>query len=81
MKRFINVLIRAKDGGNLLRKQILDEIQGLNQWIMYNITIPTADGKYNLTYQVRTFSKSNDSACATTRTHWRSSYTLNYCIV
>ncbi|VDM91874.1 unnamed protein product [Litomosoides sigmodontis] len=51
MKRFINVLIKAKDGGNLLRKQILDEIQELNQWIMYNITVPTTDGQYNLTYQ------------------------------
>uniref|UniRef100_A0A0R3RTW7 SSD domain-containing protein n=1 Tax=Elaeophora elaphi TaxID=1147741 RepID=A0A0R3RTW7_9BILA len=51
MKRFINVLVKAKDGGNLLRRQILDEIQRLNQWIMFNITVPTADGKYNLTYQ------------------------------
>ncbi|VIO87325.1 conserved hypothetical protein [Brugia malayi] len=51
MKRFINVLVKAKDGGNLLREEILDEIQGLNQWIMFNISIPTTDGKYNLTYQ------------------------------
>lgn len=55
MKRFINVLVKAKDGGNLLRKQILDEIQGLNQWIMFNISIPTVDGKYNLTYQASIF--------------------------
>uniref|UniRef100_A0A1I7VZ19 Patched family protein n=1 Tax=Loa loa TaxID=7209 RepID=A0A1I7VZ19_LOALO len=51
MKQFINVLVKAKDGGNLLRKEILDEIQELNQWVMFNISIPTADGKYNLTYQ------------------------------
>uniref|UniRef100_A0AAF5RTD2 SSD domain-containing protein n=1 Tax=Wuchereria bancrofti TaxID=6293 RepID=A0AAF5RTD2_WUCBA len=51
MKRFINILIKAKDGGNLLREEILNEIQRLNQWIMFNISIPTTDGKYNLTYQ------------------------------
>uniref|UniRef100_A0A915PRL7 SSD domain-containing protein n=1 Tax=Setaria digitata TaxID=48799 RepID=A0A915PRL7_9BILA len=51
MKRFINVLVKAKDGGNLLRNEVLDEIQALNQWIMFNISIPTSDSKYNLTYQ------------------------------
>lgn len=50
-KRFINVLIRSKDGGNVLRPHILDEIQLLNTLIMQNITVPTDDGKFNLTYQ------------------------------
>ncbi|VDN08148.1 unnamed protein product [Thelazia callipaeda] len=51
MKQFINVLVKAKDGGDLLRQEILHEIQTLNQWIMYNISIKTADQQYNLTYQ------------------------------
>ncbi|GMT37681.1 hypothetical protein PFISCL1PPCAC_28978, partial [Pristionchus fissidentatus] len=50
-KRFINVLIKAKDGGNILREPILKEIQMLNQWLMYNISTPTDDRKFNLTYQ------------------------------
>ncbi|GMT06619.1 hypothetical protein PENTCL1PPCAC_28793 [Pristionchus entomophagus] len=51
MKRFVNILIKAKDGGNILREPILKEIQMLNQWLMFNISIPTDDRKFNLTYQ------------------------------
>lgn len=50
-KRFVHVLCKAKDGGNILRPAILDEIKLLNSFIMENITIPTYDGKFNLTYQ------------------------------
>ncbi|KAI1732170.1 patched family domain-containing protein [Ditylenchus destructor] len=50
-KRFVHVLCKAKDGGNILRPSILDEIRLLNSFIMENITIPTYDGKFNLTYQ------------------------------
>ncbi|TMS36311.1 hypothetical protein L596_003505 [Steinernema carpocapsae] len=50
-KRFVNILIKSKDGGNVLRPEILDEIELLNSWIMNNITVPTVDHKYNLTYQ------------------------------
>lgn len=50
-KRFVNVLIKSKDHGSVLRPHILDEIQLLNTLIMQNVTIPTYDGKFNLTYQ------------------------------
>ncbi|EGT40756.1 CBN-DAF-6 protein [Caenorhabditis brenneri] len=50
-KRFVNILIRAKDGGSIMRDNVLQEIEILNQWIMYNISVPTDDMKYNLTYQ------------------------------
>lgn len=53
MKRFINVLVKSKDGGNVLREPILKEIKTLNEWIMNNISVPTDDGKFNLTYQVK----------------------------
>ncbi|VDM42575.1 unnamed protein product [Toxocara canis] len=49
--RFVNVLVKAKDGGDILRENILDEIEILNQWIMNNITIPTEDAKFILSYQ------------------------------
>lgn len=39
------------DGGNILRPEILAEIDLLNNFIMNNITVPTYDGKFNLTYQ------------------------------
>ncbi|VDK43141.1 unnamed protein product [Anisakis simplex] len=51
MKRFVNILLRAKDGGDILRENILDEIQALNQWIMNNITVSTDDAKFSLSYQ------------------------------
>ncbi|VDM77646.1 unnamed protein product [Strongylus vulgaris] len=51
-KRFVNVLIRARDGGSILREEVLKEIQVLNQWISNNISVPTDDGRFNLTYQV-----------------------------
>uniref|UniRef100_A0A0K0DPR1 SSD domain-containing protein n=1 Tax=Angiostrongylus cantonensis TaxID=6313 RepID=A0A0K0DPR1_ANGCA len=50
-KRFINVLIRARDGGSILREEVLKEIQVLNQWISNNISVSTDDGRFNLTYQ------------------------------
>uniref|UniRef100_A0A1I7WVS1 Transmembrane protein n=1 Tax=Heterorhabditis bacteriophora TaxID=37862 RepID=A0A1I7WVS1_HETBA len=50
-KRFINILVRAKDGGSVIRENVLKEIQILNQWITNNISIPTVDGNFNLTYQ------------------------------
>lgn len=50
-RRFINVLIKAKDGGNILRQEIIDEIQILNKFIMNNITVQTYNGNFNLTYQ------------------------------
>ncbi|KAI6235773.1 Patched domain-containing protein 3 [Aphelenchoides besseyi] len=50
-KRFVNVLVKAKDRGNVLRPFILDEIQFLNTLIMQNVSVPTYDGKFNLTYQ------------------------------
>uniref|UniRef100_A0A1I7Z7R4 SSD domain-containing protein n=1 Tax=Steinernema glaseri TaxID=37863 RepID=A0A1I7Z7R4_9BILA len=50
-KRFVNILIKSKDGGNVLRPEVLSEIEVLNSWIMNNITVSTADRKYNLTYQ------------------------------
>jgi hypothetical protein len=50
-KRFVNVLVKAKDHGSVLRPHILDEITLLNTLIMQNVTIPTYDGKFNLTYQ------------------------------
>lgn len=50
-KRFVNVLIKAKDHGSVLRPHILDEIQLLNKLIMENVTVPTYDGKFNLSYQ------------------------------
>ncbi|CAA93751.2 SSD domain-containing protein [Caenorhabditis elegans] len=50
-KRFVNILIRAKDGGSIMRDNVLHEIEILNQWIMNNISIPTDDLKFNLTYQ------------------------------
>ncbi|CAO4387108.1 unnamed protein product [Caenorhabditis nigoni] len=50
-KRFVNILIRAKDGGSIMRDNVLQEIQILNNWIMNNISVPTDDLKFNLTYQ------------------------------
>ncbi|KAI6187810.1 Patched domain-containing protein 3 [Aphelenchoides besseyi] len=50
-KRFVNVLVKAKDRGNVLRPFILDEIQFLNTLIMQNVSVSTYDGKFNLTYQ------------------------------
>ncbi|CAB3407312.1 unnamed protein product [Caenorhabditis bovis] len=50
-KRFINILIKAKDSGSVLRGPILKEIKMLNEWIMKNISVPTSDRKYNLTYE------------------------------
>ncbi|VDK54807.1 unnamed protein product, partial [Cylicostephanus goldi] len=50
-KRFVNVLIRARDGGSILREEVLKEIQVLNRWISNNISVPTDDGRFNLTYQ------------------------------
>ncbi|KJH47116.1 patched family protein [Dictyocaulus viviparus] len=50
-KRFVNVLIRARDGGSILREEVLKEIKVLNQWISNNISVPTDDGQFNLTYQ------------------------------
>jgi len=43
--------LKAKDGGSILRPAVLDEIELLNQFIMHNISVPTDDAKYNLTYQ------------------------------
>ena len=51
MNRFVNILIKAADGGSIFRNQILDEIERLNQFIMFNISIPTLDKEFNLTYQ------------------------------
>lgn len=51
MKRFVNILCKSKDGGSILRPEILDEIELLNQYITQNISVTTYDGKYNLTYQ------------------------------
>ncbi|KAL3071877.1 hypothetical protein niasHT_031068 [Heterodera trifolii] len=51
MKRFVNVLCKAKDGGNILRPQILDEISLLNKFIAENVTVPTVDRRFNLSYQ------------------------------
>uniref|UniRef100_A0A914XTT4 SSD domain-containing protein n=1 Tax=Plectus sambesii TaxID=2011161 RepID=A0A914XTT4_9BILA len=51
MKRYVNVLATAKDGGDILRPEMLAAIEELNQYLMYNITVPTADGKYDLSYQ------------------------------
>ncbi|CEF70744.1 Sterol-sensing domain and Patched family-containing protein [Strongyloides ratti] len=51
MKRFVNVLIRCKDHGDILRPFILDEIELLNQFIMNNISVKTIDQQFNLTYQ------------------------------
>ena len=50
-RRFVNVLVKAKDGGNVLRPHVLDEIQFLNTLIMQNVSVPTYDRKFNLTYQ------------------------------
>ncbi|CAJ0582992.1 unnamed protein product, partial [Mesorhabditis spiculigera] len=50
-KRFINVLIQSKDGGDVMREDVLKEIKVLNNWLMNNISVPTIDGKFNLTYQ------------------------------
>uniref|UniRef100_A0A915ETV7 SSD domain-containing protein n=1 Tax=Ditylenchus dipsaci TaxID=166011 RepID=A0A915ETV7_9BILA len=50
-KRFVNILCKARDGGNVLRPDILDEIQLLNTFIMENITVPTYDNKFKLSYQ------------------------------
>uniref|UniRef100_A0A183BLW0 SSD domain-containing protein n=1 Tax=Globodera pallida TaxID=36090 RepID=A0A183BLW0_GLOPA len=50
-KRFVNVLCKAKDGGNILRPDILDEIVLLNKFISENISVPTTDGRFNLSYQ------------------------------
>ena len=51
MKRFVNILCKAADGGDILRPHVLDEIERLNQYMMNNISVQTLDGKYNLTYQ------------------------------
>uniref|UniRef100_A0AC35U7U8 G_PROTEIN_RECEP_F1_2 domain-containing protein n=1 Tax=Rhabditophanes sp. KR3021 TaxID=114890 RepID=A0AC35U7U8_9BILA len=51
MKRFVNILIKSKDNGDVLRPQILDEIELLNQFIMNNISVKTNDAQYTLTYQ------------------------------
>uniref|UniRef100_A0A0N4ZCR7 SSD domain-containing protein n=1 Tax=Parastrongyloides trichosuri TaxID=131310 RepID=A0A0N4ZCR7_PARTI len=51
MKRFVNILVRSKDGGDILRPKILDEIELLNQFIMNNISVKTTDQQFNLTYQ------------------------------
>ncbi|MFH4973871.1 hypothetical protein AB6A40_000580 [Gnathostoma spinigerum] len=50
-KRFVSILVRAKDDGDILRSSVLNEIQALNDWVMYNISTPTIDQKFNLTYQ------------------------------
>uniref|UniRef100_A0A914H0X9 SSD domain-containing protein n=1 Tax=Globodera rostochiensis TaxID=31243 RepID=A0A914H0X9_GLORO len=50
-KRFVHVLCKAKDGGNILRPDILDEIVLLNKFISENISVPTTDGRFNLSYQ------------------------------
>jgi predicted RND superfamily exporter protein len=51
MKRFVNVLATAKDGGDILRPEMIQAIEELNKFIMYNITVPTTDGKFDLSYQ------------------------------
>uniref|UniRef100_A0A0N5ASY9 SSD domain-containing protein n=1 Tax=Syphacia muris TaxID=451379 RepID=A0A0N5ASY9_9BILA len=51
MKRSVFVLVRAKDGGDVLRPHVLDEAEILNQWILNNITVETAHHKYLLNYQ------------------------------
>ncbi|VDP41539.1 unnamed protein product [Heligmosomoides polygyrus] len=51
IKRFVNVLIHAHDGGTILRDELLKEIQVLNDWISNNISVPTDDGRFNLTFQ------------------------------
>jgi len=65
-KRFVNILCKAKDGkksfslkiknlilgGNVLQPEILDEIDLLNRFISENITVPTTDGRFQLSYQV-----------------------------
>lgn len=51
MRRFVNILCKSADGGDVLRPHVLDEIERLNQHIMNNITVKTDDGKFNLTYQ------------------------------
>lgn len=56
IKRFVNVLIHAHDGGTILRDELLKEIQVLNDWISNNISVPTDDGRFNLTFQVSLFS-------------------------
>uniref|UniRef100_A0A915M0A3 Uncharacterized protein n=1 Tax=Meloidogyne javanica TaxID=6303 RepID=A0A915M0A3_MELJA len=50
-KRFVNILCKAKDGGNVLQPEILDEIDLLNRFISENITVPTTDGRFQLSYQ------------------------------
>ncbi|CAK5095073.1 unnamed protein product [Meloidogyne enterolobii] len=50
-KRFVNILCKAKDGGNVLQPEILDEIDLLNRFISENITVPTMDGRFQLSYQ------------------------------
>lgn len=34
-----------------MRPEILDEIELLNRFLMENITVPTYDGRFNLSYQ------------------------------
>lgn len=53
IKRIIDILIRAADHGDILRTDILEEIEELNKWIMLNITIPSAKEDIILSYQVR----------------------------
>lgn len=54
-KRGVFILVKAKDGGDVLRPHILDEAELLNQWVLNNITIETSNHKFLLNYQVSLF--------------------------
>lgn len=51
VKNWMDVVVKAKDGGNLLRPEYIDALNEFNQLAVHNFTVLSFDGKFNLTYQ------------------------------
>lgn len=51
VKNWLDVVIKAKDHGNLLRAEHIDALNNFNEMAMHNFTVQSFDRKFNLTYQ------------------------------
>lgn len=51
VKNWIDVAVKARDHGNLLRPEYIDALNEFNDYLMFKFTVRTYDNKFNLTYQ------------------------------